>query len=152
MDNYSNDYTEKMQVLNELLNKKYREVLLSSKRLNPKKIDKEVSGMKVPKNAIQDVFRSFRNEDRFIRIHRVICLWILLLVVICNVIAIFVLIDKYLNSKMDVMALISILVTLLIEILGLLTIIFKYLFNRKENKVLDILSDIIKEIIKKGND
>lgn len=39
----------------------------------------------------------------------------------------------------NLIALIAILVTLITEIITLLTILFKYLFNRKENKILDIL-------------
>ncbi|AXF52091.1 MAG: hypothetical protein [Podoviridae sp. ctcf755] len=104
--------------------------------------------MIVPDDSIELIIDSFHNEDRFIAKNRPICLWILLSIVMISVITIFFLIGYHIFCGIDTVGLITALTTLLVEVIGLLTIIFKYLFNRKENKVLDIISNIIKEIIR----
>lgn len=128
--------------------------VLSSKISNGNKlkfteIERNIAGMTMPGSAIKDVIESFKNEDSFITNNRPICLWIILSIVMISVVAILSLIGLNIYYKIDTIVLITSLTTLLVEILGLLSIVFKYLFNRSENKVLDIVSDIIKNIISK---
>lgn len=110
-------------------------------------IDDKIAGMNIPGDAIETVMNSFKTEDEFIAKYRPRCLIVLLSIICFSIVGIIALITYNIFIKIDTIALIAALTTLLIEILGLLNIVFKYLFNRSENKVLDIVSNIIKEII-----
>lgn len=124
------------------------ELLLKEKEIKiSDEIDDKIAGMNIPGDAIQTVMKSFKTEDEFISKYRPRCLIVLLTIICLSIAGIIALITYNVFIKIDTIALIAALTTLLVETLGLLNIVFKYLFNRSENKVLDIVSNIIKEII-----
>lgn len=95
--------------------------------------------------AIKEMVSSFQKEDEFINTFRKKFAWfILILVIILSVFIICLTISSF-WIKFSIEIYITAFVTILVEVFGLLTILFKYLFNRKENKVLEIISKSINE-------
>jgi hypothetical protein len=99
---------------------------------------------------LSPVLVSFHYEDKFIRKHRSKFSWLIFFILLINFISIIGISFISIIYEKNLVALVTVLVSLIAEMVGLLTILFKYLFNRKENKLLDILIkylDIQKQVL-----
>lgn len=94
---------------------------------------------------IAEVIDSFKSEEKYTVDYRLIFSKLITTFMIINFVviigmSIYAVIDKAVN----IAVIITVLVSLIAETVGLLAIIFKYLFNREQNKVLDVMVEYLK--------
>jgi hypothetical protein len=97
------------------------------------------------KNIINNVLNAFKSEENYTKGFRYVFSIIIILFMLVNFVAIL-LVCKYavLEKEPNIASVATVLVALIAEMVGLLAIIFKYLFNRKENKILEIMLEYLK--------
>ncbi|MCH5171561.1 MAG: hypothetical protein J1F31_01840 [Erysipelotrichales bacterium] len=112
------------------------------------KIDLDVKAYQNPSEAYSDLMKqmkdSFEAEEKFIRERRACYSKLIFSLIIISYILIIAITILAFVFELDMGVYISAFVALVVESLGLLKILFEYLFNRKDNKVLEIISNTLK--------